>query len=122
MGELIDLAQRREAVQRMTRKREPVRAQLFFDLACPFSYLATERVERAFTHVTWTPASSETLQRSSLHADLEAVERLRAAAERRAGMLRLPLVWPEGFPKVVPAAMRAAAFAAEEGRGSAFVL
>jgi 2-hydroxychromene-2-carboxylate isomerase len=122
MGELIDLAQRREAVQRRVHGREPVRAQLFFDLACPFTYLATERVERAFAHVTWTAASSETLQRRCLDDDAEAVERLRGAAEARAGHLRLPLVWPEGYPKAVPAAMRAASFAAEQGRGGAFVL
>src|SRR6185312_5804937 len=66
MGQVIDLAERREAAQRKTRTREPVRAQLFFDLACPFTYLATERVERAFSHVTWTATSSETLQRRCL--------------------------------------------------------
>jgi 2-hydroxychromene-2-carboxylate isomerase len=122
MGELIDLAQRRAAAQRRTRVREPMRAQLFFDLACPFTYLATERVERAFAHVTWTAASAETLQRRCLADDAETVDRVRAAAELRAVALRLPLVWPEGYPKPVPAAMRAAAFAAEEGRGGAFVL
>ena len=122
MGELIDLAQRREAVQRQTRRREPPRAQLFFDLACPFTYLATERVERAFAHVTWTAASSETLQRRCLADDPESADLVRAAAERRAATLRLPLVWPDGFPKEVPAAMRAAAFAAEQQRGGAFVL
>jgi 2-hydroxychromene-2-carboxylate isomerase len=122
MGQLIDLAQRRDAVQRRTRGREPMRAQLFFDLACPFTYLATERVERAFAHVTWTAASSETLQRRCLDDDAETVDRVRAAAEARAAALRLPLVWPEGYPKVVPAAMRAAAFAAEQGRGGAFAL
>ena len=47
---------------------------------------------------------------------------MRGAAERRAGELRLPLVWPERFPADVPAAMRAAAFACEQGRGAAFVL
>ena len=122
MGELIDLAQRREAVQRRARGREPVRAQLFFDLACPFTYLAAERVERAFAHVTWTPTSAETLQRRSLADDREAIDRVRTAAELRAAALRLPLVWPEGYPKAVPAAMRAAAVAAGEGRGGAFVL
>jgi 2-hydroxychromene-2-carboxylate isomerase len=122
MGELIDLAQRREAVQRMSSRREPARAQLFFDLACPFTYLATERVERAFAHVTWTPASAETLQRCCLASDPEGAERVRLAAEGRASTLRLPLVWPERFPQEVPAAMRVASFAAEAGRGSAFVL
>src|SRR3954453_15950886 len=122
MGELIDLAQRRQAVQTRTRGRERVRAQLFFDLACPFTYLATERVERAFGHVTWTAASAEALQRRCLEDDAEALDRVRVAAECRAATLRLPLVWPEGHPKPVAAAMRAAAFAAEQGRGGAFVL
>jgi 2-hydroxychromene-2-carboxylate isomerase len=122
MGELIDLALRREAVQRRARGREAVRAQLFFDLSCPFTYLATERVERAFAHVTWTAASSMTLQRRSLADDVLMVDRIRDAAESRAAALRLPLVWPEGFPKQVPAAMRASSFAAEQGRGGAFVL
>jgi 2-hydroxychromene-2-carboxylate isomerase len=122
MGQVIDLAQRREAAQRRTRTREPQRAQLFFDLACPFSYLAAERVERAFTHVTWTATSAETLQRRSLADDSEWADRVRAAAERRAVDLRLPLQWPEHFPREVPAAMRAAAYAAEEGRGGEFVL
>ena len=122
MGELIDLGQRRDAAQRRTRPREPLRAQLFFDLACPFTYLAAERVERAFAHVTWTAASSETLQRRCLADDAESAELVTLAAERRAATLRLPLVWPDGFPKEVPAAMRAAAFAAEQERGGAFVL
>src|SRR3954449_9005378 len=124
MGELIDLAQQRQAVQRRTGAggREAVRAQLFFDLACPFTYLATERVERAFAHVTWTAASAEALQRRCVADDAETLDRVRAAAESRAATLRLPLIWPEGYPKPVPAAMRAAAFAADHGRGGAFVL
>jgi 2-hydroxychromene-2-carboxylate isomerase len=122
MGEVIDLAQRRDAVHRQARRREPLRAQLFFDLACPFTYLAAERVQRAFPHVTWTPASATALQRRCLADDPERAELVRTAAERRAAELRLPLVWPDRFPGEVPAAMRAAAFAAEHGRGGDFVL
>ena len=122
MGQVIDLAQRRAASQRKTRTREPLRAQLFFDLACPFTYLASERVVKAFNHVTWTATSAETLQRRSLADDPDRVDLVREAAERRAQRLRLPLVWPEHFPREVPAAMRAAAYAAEEGRGGEFVL
>ena len=44
------------------------------------------------------------------------------SAERRALELRLPLIWPERFPEEVPAAMRAASYASEQGRGAAFVL
>src|SRR6188768_3660452 len=43
-------------------------------------------------------------------------------AEERAAALRLPLEWPERWPMTVPAAMRVAHYAAQEGRGAAFVL
>ena len=118
MGELIDLAERRDALRGRATRREPARAQLYFDLACPFTYLATERVERAFDHVVWTPASAAALQQGATVHD----PTLRAAAEERAAVQRLPLVWPERFPADVRPAMRAAAFAAEQGRGGAFVL
>ena len=44
------------------------------------------------------------------------------AAEERAAALRLPLEWPERWPMAVPAAMRVAHYAAQQGRGGAFVL
>jgi 2-hydroxychromene-2-carboxylate isomerase len=122
MGELIHLAKRRDARRRRTLRREPARAQLYFDLASPFTYLVTERVERSFDHVTWTPACSATLERGCPVEDAGVRERVRAAAEQRAVDLRLPLVWPERFPSDARAAMRAASFAAEAGRGGAFVL
>jgi len=122
MGELIDLAERRTALRGRGPRREPVRGQLYFDLGCPFTYLATERVERAFDHVVWTPASAASLHQGAAAQDPERRDELRAAAEERAAALRLPLVWPERFPADVCPAMRAAAFAAEQGRGGAFVL
>jgi len=123
MGEVIRLAERRKARrtrpgQRVTR----VRAEFFFDLACPFTYLAAERVERAFDHVVWTPASKTALRGGSLDSDAAALEAVRTAAEERAAALRLPLEWPETFPADVPAAMRVASHAADCGRGAAFVL
>jgi 2-hydroxychromene-2-carboxylate isomerase len=123
MGEVIRLAERRKA--RRTRRGQGVRrvrAEFFFDLACPFTYLAAERVERAFDHVVWTPASKTALQAGSLDTDAAALEAVRKAAEERATALRLPLEWPETFPADVPAAMRVASHAAECGRGAAFVL
>jgi 2-hydroxychromene-2-carboxylate isomerase len=122
MGNLIDLAQRRAAMGGRPPRRGPARAQLYFDLSCPFTYLATERVQRSFDQVTWTPASSASLHRGFLADDSEVRERVRAAAERRAAALRLPLIWPERFPHDVRAAMRASDFAAEQGRAGAFVL
>lgn len=116
MGELIDLVARREARRRRAEHRpERTRAEYFFDLSCPFSYLAAERIERAFDDVVWTPASAPPLRRSRARAVVR-------AAEERAAALRLPLVWPERFPAGVSAAMRVAALAAERGRGAAYVL
>lgn len=123
MGEVIRLAERRQARRAKPRQRRAARrGEFLFDLASPFTYLAAERVERAFDDVTWTPASSMALRRTSLAGDELALAAVRAAAEERAEALRLPLVWPDSWPNDVPAAMRAAAHAAEAGRGAAFVL
>jgi 2-hydroxychromene-2-carboxylate isomerase len=124
MGDVIMLAERREALRsgRQGRRREHSRAEFFFDLSCPFTYLAAERVERAFDDVVWTPASAAALCRASVAGDGTGSAAIRRAAEERAAALRLPLVWPERFPTDVSAAMRVAALAAEAGRGAAFVL
>jgi 2-hydroxychromene-2-carboxylate isomerase len=123
MGELISLAERRKARRARPRRRAvAVRAEFLFDLACPFTYLAAERVERAFDDVVWSAASATALRRGSLATDEAALTAVRTAAEERAAALRLPLVWPEAWPADVPAAMRAASYAAESGRGAAFVL
>lgn len=99
-----------------------MRATFLFDLACPFTYLAAERVDRAFELVDWTPASNSALTRRGPGADAASERRLRRAAEERAAQLRMPLVWPERFPDEVPAAMRVASLAASRGRGAAFTL
>jgi 2-hydroxychromene-2-carboxylate isomerase len=123
MGELIKLAERRaarrfEAGHRGARSR----VEFYFDLCCPFSYLAAERVDRIFDDVGWTPASTSALRRGTPESDEAVVCATRALAERRGAELRLPLVWPERYPGEVPAAMRAASYAAEHGRGAAFAL
>jgi 2-hydroxychromene-2-carboxylate isomerase len=82
----------------------------FFDLACPFSYVAAERIERLVGDVEWVPTPSATLGERREQADALA----RAAS--------LPLVWPDRFPEPVPRALRAAAYAAEIGRGARFAL
>jgi len=121
MGELIILADRlRDRVPRVGLARPA----FFFDLACPFSYLAAERIERVLGDVEWIPVSAATLavgvRRSAPTADGVAV--LRAEAERRALELRLPLVWPERFPADFPHALRAAVHAADIGAGARFAL
>ena len=124
MGDVIMLSERREARRRRATapRRERSRAQFFFDLSCPFTYLVAERVERAFDDVSWTPACAATLGRSSLATDVGSAAVVRRAAEERAAVLRMPLVWPERFPSEVSAAMRVATLAGEAGRGAAFVL
>ncbi len=89
------------------------RPAFFFDLACPFSYLAAERVERLLGHVEWVPVPSWA------GSDPESV---RSRAQVLARAARLPLVLPEEFPAPVPGAMRAAAYAAEIGAGARFAL
>jgi 2-hydroxychromene-2-carboxylate isomerase len=125
MGEVIQLAERRARRRQRGARCEPgrpLRAAFLFDLACPFTYLAAERVDRAFEAVDWTPASGVALSRRRPGADPAAERRLRRAAEERAAQLRMPLVWPERFPDEVPAAMRVASLASERGRGAAFTL
>ena len=123
MGDVIKLAERRAARRsRGAQRPAPTRVEFLFDLCCPFSYLAAERVERAFDDVIWTPASTVALRCGAPAGDPEAVEAHKRAAERRAAERRLPLVWPERYPDEVPAAMRAAAYASQQGRGAAFVL
>src|SRR5688500_15798051 len=105
MGEVIRLAERRQARRERPRQRPAsLRAEFLFDLACPFTYLAAERIERAFDDVTWTPASASVLRRGTLADDEIAAAAIRAAAVERASAVRLPLVWPENWPAEVPAA------------------
>jgi 2-hydroxychromene-2-carboxylate isomerase len=123
MGDVINLAERRDARRsRGAPVRVPRRAEFFFDLSSPFTYLAAERVDRAFEDVAWTPASAAALQQGRQDGDGAGLDRLRAVAEERAAVLHLPLSWPERFPADVPAAMRVAALASQAGRGAAFIL
>jgi 2-hydroxychromene-2-carboxylate isomerase len=130
MAQIIDFSARRaapsgaERARRARVKRGPGSPSpaptFFFDLACPFSYLAAERVERALGAVEWVPVPGSALaDGASLGPDNT---EFRLAAELRAAELRLPLVWPASYPSPIPWAMRAAAYAAEAGAGSSFAL
>lgn len=116
MGEVISLLERRNDLSRRTRSARPA---FFFDLACPFSYLAAERIERVISEADWIPAAAPPFRRLASQRDLESMV---AAAEARAAMLRLPLVWPERFPAYCPRTLRAAGYAAEIGVGAQFAL
>jgi len=116
MGDLIQLEGARRS--RDHARRVP-RAELFFDLSCPFTYVVADRVTHAFPQAEWHPASASALQRLAPDARDEDVRR---AAERLASTAGLPIVWPGDYPCEVPAAMRAASYATECGRARAFVL
>lgn len=114
MAEIIALADRRRA--RATQMPASGLA-FYFDLSCPFSYLAAERVEWTLGDVDWVPVA-----RRELKHDSRPEEEIRVQAERRASELRLPLVWPDRFPAPVPGALRAAQCAAQSGAGARFSL
>jgi 2-hydroxychromene-2-carboxylate isomerase len=125
MGEIISLAQAqhdRLPGRHVRPGRRSARVVFFFDLGCPFTYLAAERVERMLDNVEWRPAFADALLGGSPVSDSLAGERVRRAARERAAALRLPLVWPDRYPSPLRAAMRAAAYAAEQGRGGSFAL
>ena len=82
----------------------PAGAAFFFDLACPFSYLAAERVERTLGAVEWVPVPGVGAPGWRAHARAAALEGA-FAAELRAAELRLPLVWPSSYPSSVPWAL-----------------
>ncbi len=123
MGDLILLSERRGLSPRAACGGRAARpTAFFFDVSCPFSYIAAERVERLLGRITWIPAAAVALRRGQTSRADEGWETVRAAAERRAAALRLPLVWPENHPTGTPIALRAAAHAAETGVGGAFAL
>jgi 2-hydroxychromene-2-carboxylate isomerase len=116
MGELVSLADhRREHQREALDDAARVTLVLAFDLASPFTYLTAERADRLPDDLDWRPVLIPGMGWS---ADRHA----RRVAEARAAALRLPLVWPELHASRGRGAMRAAAYAAEEGRGGAFVL
>jgi 2-hydroxychromene-2-carboxylate isomerase len=116
MGVVIEL---KDQLADRSRPRGGSRAAFFYDLACPFSYLVAERVERVLGEVEWIPAPAVGLDGGALWARLETV---RAAAEREAHAIRLPLVWPDRFPANTRHALRVASYAEENGAGSSFAL
>jgi 2-hydroxychromene-2-carboxylate isomerase len=116
MGEVIEL---KDQLADRSRPRGGSRAAFFYDLACPFSYLVAERIERVLGEVEWFPAPAVGLDGGAHWIRFEAT---RSLAESEARAARLPLVWPDGFPANTRHALRAAAFAGENGAGAGFAL
>lgn len=115
-GRDIELPAPIRAGARATSRR---RAVMFFDLASPYTYLAAERADRAFTGLRWVPVFAAALHCGPAIADRQE----RSAITARAQALGLPLILPgEGPPVRLVAAMRVAALAVEQGYGAGFVL
>jgi 2-hydroxychromene-2-carboxylate isomerase len=116
MGEVIEL---KDQLADRSRPRGDSRVAFFYDVACPFSYLVAEGVERVLGEVEWVPAPAVGIDGGARWTRFEAT---REAAERRAEEMRLPLVWPDNFPANTRHALRAASYAADQGAGANFAL
>jgi len=130
MGEVISLEEHRRARTVSPGGHGPVipgvaaarlSTTLWFDLASPSTYFAAERADRMFPGLSWHPVLGGPLLAPTSRSGRARDAALRAASAR-AAELRMPLVWPESYPAAGRAAMRVAAFAAERGQASAFVL
>jgi 2-hydroxychromene-2-carboxylate isomerase len=116
---LVSGAAREDSRVDRPRRAPLMRASFFFQLGCPASYLAAERIERAFGQVTWVP----TARLPVLHGEgAVPTAELLALAAREAQALRLPLVVPERFGDDFIAAWRAAACATAHEDGGRYVL
>ena len=122
MADVISLAEHRANRRRAAAAGATAvprrRVTFYFDLASPFTYLAVERIDRLFPGARWAPASGEALHRGDPWSDPVA----RAAADRRARALHIPLSWPDRPSEGARGAMRAAAHAADCHRASKFVI
>jgi 2-hydroxychromene-2-carboxylate isomerase len=117
MGDLISLDDHRHgATHPVVGGARFARATFYFDLGRPETYFAAETVEKLFPAVRWVPVNGSGV---GAHAASPAAME---AAEARAVVLGVPLVWPHPYPTDVAPAMRAAAVACELGRGAPFVL
>jgi 2-hydroxychromene-2-carboxylate isomerase len=125
MGQVIYLEERRSE---QTRSHVVTQPLFFFDVSCPLSYLTAERIERKLGEVEWVPVDGAPMRAvppepaaDGPHHDAQ-LTWLRTRADSCARALRLPLVWPDRFPRAARCAQRASAFACEIGAGAAFAL
>ncbi len=101
------------------------RPVFFFDVASPYAYLASTRVEALLGDVAWQPVLAGALHKHYRRVSWGAIAELRAAGvaeiERRARAYGLPrFVWPSPYPANTLKAMRAAVFAQQHGRAREF--
>jgi 2-hydroxychromene-2-carboxylate isomerase len=98
----------------------------YFDLASPYAYLASTRIEASLgPDVRWQPVLVGALHRHFRRVSWGATPELRSAGvaeiESRARDYGLPaIVWPAPYPANSLIAMRAAIWADRQGSGRAF--
>jgi 2-hydroxychromene-2-carboxylate isomerase len=98
----------------------------FFDLASPYSYLASSRVEAMLgSDVLWRPILVGALHKHYRRVSWGATPALRAAGiaeiEDRACAYGLPpIAWPEPYPANSLSVMRGATWSDQLGQGRAF--
>ena len=105
----------------------PERPVFYYDLGSPYAYLAAERIARVLGVVpVWQPILLGGVFKATGRSSWALGERRThgiAEVERRAEAYGLPpLRWPDPWPGNMLAAMRAATFAQQTGRGVAFSL
>lgn len=130
MGEVVSLEERRRLRVESVDGRGPASGvsasrpstTFWFDLASPSTYFAAERADRMFPGLSWRPVLAEPRLAQGPRPARPHDAGLRAASAR-AAELRMPLIWPEDRdPAAGRVAMRVAAFAAERGQASTFVV
>lgn len=99
----------------------PSRAVFYFDVASPYAYLASTRVDELLgPDVDWRPILVGAIHKHYRRVSWGATPQLRAAGvaeiERRAANYGLPpIAWPAPYPANSLVAMRAATWAADQG-------
>ena len=99
----------------------PSRAVFYFDVASPYAYLASTRVDEILgPDVDWRPVLVGAIHKHYRRVSWGATPQLRAAGvaeiDARAANYGLPpIVWPAPYPANSLVAMRAATWAADQG-------
>jgi 2-hydroxychromene-2-carboxylate isomerase len=102
----------------------PPQPSFYFDLASPYAYLASRRVDDLIPEVVWRPILVGALHKQHGRTGWGFTEQRASGmreVERRARRYRLPAVrWPNPYPANSLTAMRAVTHASNLGRGREF--